>query len=180
LILSFLSFFFCIWGCLPLCPSMQKSEDVCDSILVIMNTYSPHCSFPSWTNWRAAYQRLWAAQGHPDHTSALGVNFHHSFPINLSVAPWAVYFPCFLKIIATFMSGLMVSVPIQLYKEYAFKSPFHFLLLCWYQDTLGVNMIFREQMKSKSMLDVLFQCAQLLLSYVNQVRREWWSCMWVK
>jgi hypothetical protein len=47
-------------------------------------------------------------------------------------------------------------VPIQLYKEYAFKCPFHFLLLYWHQDTLGVNMIFREQMKSNSMLDDLF------------------------
>jgi hypothetical protein len=71
----------------------------------------------------------------------------------------------------------MVSVPIHLYKEYAFKCPFHFLLLYWYQDTLGENMIFREQMKSMSMLDVFFQCAHLLLAYVNQVRGMRWSSM---
>jgi hypothetical protein len=33
---------------------------------------------------------------------------------------------------------------------------FSFLLLYWYQDTLGVNMIFRGQMKSMLMLDVFF------------------------
>jgi hypothetical protein len=35
-----------------------------------------------------------------------------------------------------------------------------------------VNMILSEQTKSMSVLDVLFQCAELFLSYVNQVRRE--------
>jgi hypothetical protein len=63
-------------------------------------------------------------------------------------------------------------VTLQLYKEYAFKCPFHFELLYWYQDTLHVKMILSEQMKSMSVLDVLFQCAQLFLSYVKQVRRE--------
>jgi hypothetical protein len=70
----------------------------------------------------------------------------------------------------------MVSVSRQLYKEYAFKCPFHFLFLCLYPDTLGVNMILRE-LRIKSMLDVLFQCAQLFLPYVNQVQRKGWSSM---
>jgi hypothetical protein len=105
LILSLLSFFFCVWGCIPLYTSMQKSkEEVCDSILVIMmNLYYPHSLFP-WRNWREAYQRLRECQSQPDHTSAQGVNFHQSFPINFSITPWAVYFLCCLKIIGTFMS----------------------------------------------------------------------------
>jgi hypothetical protein len=52
------------------------------------------------------------------------------------------------------------SVTLQLYKTYDFKYPFHFYLLCWYQNTLHVNMILREQMKSISVLDILFLCAQ--------------------
>jgi hypothetical protein len=40
LILSFLTFFFCIWGCIPLYPPVKKSEEVCDSIwVIIMNMY---------------------------------------------------------------------------------------------------------------------------------------------
>jgi hypothetical protein len=42
--------------------SMHKSEEVCDSILfIMMNMNYPHGPFLS-TNWRAAYQRLWAPQ----------------------------------------------------------------------------------------------------------------------
>jgi hypothetical protein len=31
-------------------------------------------------------------ESHPDHTAALGVIFHNSFSINLSIPSWAVYF----------------------------------------------------------------------------------------
>jgi hypothetical protein len=36
-------------------------------------------------------------------------------------------------------------------------------LLYWYQDTLFVNVILREQMKSMAVLNVLFQCAAISL-----------------
>jgi hypothetical protein len=51
-------------------------------------------------------------ESQPDHTSALGVNFHHSFSINLSIAPWAVYVPCYLH-----EWPKEVPVTHQLYKE---------------------------------------------------------------
>jgi hypothetical protein len=61
LLLSFLFYLLCL-GMSPFMSSMHNSEEVCDSILVIMmNMYYPHIPFTS-TNWRAAYQRLWAPQ----------------------------------------------------------------------------------------------------------------------
>jgi hypothetical protein len=78
---------FRVWGCIPLYTSMQKSKEVCDSVLVkMMNMYYPHCPFPS-RKWRASYQRLWELQSQPNNTSAQGVNFHRSFPIKFSIAP---------------------------------------------------------------------------------------------
>jgi hypothetical protein len=68
-------------------------------------------------------------ESHPDHTSALGVNAHHSFPINLSIASWAVYIPCFLKIIATIMSGLKRSLwPFSYIKNKPLSA--HFIFYC--------------------------------------------------
>jgi hypothetical protein len=50
----------------------------------MMNMYYPHCPFPS-RKWRVAkdYENL-RESAWP--TSAQGVNFHHSFPINFSIA----------------------------------------------------------------------------------------------
>jgi hypothetical protein len=73
-------------------------------------------------------------EGQLDHTSAPGVNFHHSLSIYHSAAPWALYFPCCLKKIATFVSGLKLFVIIQLHKEYAFKYTYLFLIPYLYQD----------------------------------------------
>jgi hypothetical protein len=56
--IKFLIFFSVFSDVSFLYPYMQKSKEVCDSILAIMmNMYYPHCPFPS-TNWRAAGQRL--------------------------------------------------------------------------------------------------------------------------
>jgi hypothetical protein len=75
--------------------------------------------------------------------------------------------------------AFIVSLLIQLYKEYDLSVPCIFIALlvsgffrCEY-DIQRTNEI-------KPMLDVFFQCAQLFLSYVNQVRREGWSSMWAK
>jgi hypothetical protein len=57
--IKFLIFFFLL-GDVYLYSFMQKSKEVCDSILVIMmNMYYPHCPFPS-RKWRVAkdYENL--------------------------------------------------------------------------------------------------------------------------
>jgi hypothetical protein len=70
-------------------------------------TCIPSVPLPFMNNVQSTYQRLWGL--HRVSLNAhlpLGVNFHQRFPINLSIAPWTVYFPYCLKIIATCTSGL--------------------------------------------------------------------------
>jgi hypothetical protein len=67
----------------------------------------PSLPLPCMDKWENRLSKATSSpESYPDQTSALGVNFHPSFPIYLSVAPRAVYFLCCLKIIATFMSSL--------------------------------------------------------------------------
>jgi hypothetical protein len=157
--IKFFIFYLVCMGMYPIMSSLHKSEEVCYSVLVIiMNIYSLQCPFPKWTMWRTAYQRLWASQRVILTTSLpLRVNFHHRFPIKLSIPPQAVHFPCCLKIIVTLMSGLNRSLWPFTYTKNMHLSVL-LILYCFigYQDALDMNMISRKQMNYKSMLDVLF------------------------
>jgi hypothetical protein len=77
LILSFLLYLFCVWGFHPLCPSMQKSEEVYDQFWSCITLTAPS---------------LQQIGEQPIQGSDPGVHFLHSFPINLSIAPCTVLF----------------------------------------------------------------------------------------
>jgi hypothetical protein len=118
-------------------------------------------------------------ESHPNHTSALGVNFHHSFPFKLSIAPWAVYVPCCLKIIATFMSGLKRS---PWHFSYIKNKPLSDCFIFYFCVCIRIPLVWiwcSENKLNQSQCQISCFSLQSYFSYVNQVRREGRS-MWVK